>query len=88
MANDDIWFDRTVEELIPGERVCHLMQWWTFVARTDHPLYEGLQLVIWRRDSGEWSHDALRADQFVGEVHASSPEERRTELRKVLHLAG
>lgn len=59
----------------------------TFVARTDHPLYAGFQLVIWRMpaEAGiDWSHDALSPVQYVGEVIPATPEDREQALRSAL----
>ncbi len=39
-----------------------------FIARADHPVYRGLQLVIWRMGTGRWSHDALDPRQDVGTI--------------------
>lgn len=55
-----------------------------FVAEAAHPLYFGLRLVVWRLDSGEWSHDALSPRQDVGAVTPSSADERAARLRAVL----
>lgn len=38
-----------------------------FIARTQHPIWPHLQLVIWRMTGGRWSHDALDILQDVGE---------------------
>lgn len=39
----------------------------TFIARTPHPYYPGLDLVIWRLCDGELSLDALHPMQELGE---------------------
>lgn len=41
-----------------------------FIAQTDHPVFAGLRLVIWRMAGGRWSHDALSIDQelYHGEL--------------------
>lgn len=45
-----------------------------FVARTDHPVYNGLDLVVWRMGDGRWSHDALDPRQDIGTViHRGGP---------------
>lgn len=77
-----------VRELRPGDKVtlpapegpCSAV----FVAETAHPLYFGLRLVIWRLDSGEWSHDALSPRQDVGAATPSSADERAGRLRAAL----
>lgn len=60
--------DLRVRELLPGDtyttelpgepRAC-------FIAQTDHPVFPGLRLVIWRMTGGRWSHDALHAEQSI-----------------------
>lgn len=55
-----------------------------FVARIDHPLYPGLQLVVWWLANGTWSHDALADVQDVGSVTLATPEERTVNLRRAL----
>jgi hypothetical protein len=76
-----------VRDLVPGDVV------WReempgveaiFVARTDHPLFRSLQLVVWRMNDGTWSHDALDVDQEVGSVTLTTPEERLASLRRAL----
>ena len=76
----------TVRELVPGDVVNGPLGIIsaTFVASTDHPLYEGLQLVIWRMSDGSWSHDALRGDQEVGEPVSTDPDTRTAALRRAL----
>jgi hypothetical protein len=78
-------------DLIPGQRVTGFGQSAIFVARTDHPLYPGLQLVIWRMEGGGWpdteagwSLDPLDARQEVGEAQASTAEERTANLRAAI----
>lgn len=58
-----------VIDLTPGIRILepHNAISHTFVAQTSHPLYPGLQLVIWRMENREWSHDALSPLQDVGD---------------------
>ena len=74
----------TVEDLLPGDVVTSFFGSATFVARTDHPIWPGLQLVIWRMDDGSWSLDALSAQQEVGDVERGSRGARVVQLRKVL----
>lgn len=63
----------------------------TFIARCNHPYYEGLQLVIWRVPAnesdtdGSLSLDALSPMQDVGEPMESTPSERRENLHRALH---
>lgn len=76
----------TVRELIPGDVVSGplgVLQA-TYVGRTDHPIYPGLQLVIWRMSDGGWSHDALLADQEVGATEPTDAEGREAALRRAL----
>lgn len=76
-----------VNELKPGDIVSLPIggELATFVAQTTHPVYEGLQLVIWRMgtrfgEQGRWSHDALDHRQVVGTAWSNSEEERRVSL--------
>lgn len=73
-----------VMDLLPGDEVTLAGQKAVFVAETGHPLYFGLRLVVWRLDSGEWSHDALSPRQDVGAVTPSSADERTARLRAAL----
>lgn len=72
-----------VVEAFPGARAL-------YVTRTPHPLHPGLELVVWRLDTGEWSLDALSADQHVGELvdPPASPDARRDRLRAGIIGAG
>jgi hypothetical protein len=80
-----------VVDLIPGDLVEVHGARATFVARTAHPLYAGLDLVVWRLHAGGWqpeegwSHDALSSQQDVGTVLPSTDTERTTRLRAALH---
>jgi hypothetical protein len=78
----------TVMELLPGDEVSVVApegaKTAVFVAETAHPLWPSLRLVVWRLDSGEWSHDALSALQEVGTVRPSSSAERVERLRAAL----
>lgn len=72
----------TVSELKPGEIVSNpLGQRWCFVAQTEHPVWPALRLVIWRGEDGEWSHDALEAQQDVGESDHADAHTRIRRLR-------
>lgn len=60
----------------------------TYVAQTQHPIYTGLRLVIWRMPEGhmvgDWSHDALDPRQDVGEPIPSDAATREQVLRDAL----
>lgn len=75
-----------VVDLVPGDQVQLPMgAAGIFIARCPHPLYVGLDLVIWMTDHGI-SLDALNPMQDVGDV-ASKPEAsiRTANLRLALH---
>lgn len=74
-----------VIDLTPGDQVDHGLASGIFIARCPHPLYVGLDLVIWMTDHGI-SLDALNPLQDVGEV-ASRPDQsiRAGNLRMALH---
>lgn len=76
----------TVAELIPGDVIDGPLGILsaTFVSAAPHPLYASLQLVTWRMSDGEWMHDALHADQHVGEARAATPADREEALRQAL----
>lgn len=76
-----------VKDLIPGDVVFGPLGVVsaTFVSATEHPIYGGMQLVTWRMSDGEWSHDALRPDQYVGEAEPADAEAREAALRRALH---
>lgn len=80
----------TVADLTPGDRLTMSSpftetgeQSSTFVAQCPHPLYRGLQLVIWRMDDRTWSHDALDARQELPGTldRPDDPIERAQRLR-------
>jgi hypothetical protein len=75
-----------IDELTPGDLVTNagVGMFAVFIARTTHPIWPQLQLVIWRLDDGSWSHDALDARQEVGEISPSNEADRSTRLRKAL----
>lgn len=73
-----------VESLTPGDRVHLAGMSAVFVVRTQHPLWPHLALVVWRLDTGEWSHDALDFRQDVGEPEPATPELRVANLRAAL----
>lgn len=74
-------------DLTPGMRICdprggsH-----TFMAQCLHPLYRGMQLVIWRLADGTWSHDALSPIQEIGEVDNKYPDLAKN-LKEGFHRA-
>ncbi len=76
----------TVAELRPGDLVSNGGMSAVFVARAQHPLFAGFQLVIWRLLGGpeKWSHDALYLSQDVGEVQPGGADERVRRLRESL----
>jgi hypothetical protein len=70
-----------VEELVPGMKVnMPNGEQATFIIRTTHPIWQHLQLVVWRMPD-DWSHDALEARQDVGTVVPSTSYEREVNLR-------
>jgi len=77
-----------VLDLQPGDEVSLPGDSAVFIARTDHPLYIGLDLVIWRLADGSWSHDALNSRQVVGEVTPSTDVGRIDRLRTALLSTG
>lgn len=72
-----------VAGLLPGERITLGTTSAIYIAQTAHPVYPGLQLVLWRMDDGTWHHDALNALQDVGEPEPATPEEREENLRRL-----
>jgi hypothetical protein len=70
-------------ELVPGMRVNGLKTA-TFVAQTEHPIWQRLQLVIWKVDEQGWSLDALDYQQVVGEAVPSTLRQRQENLRRAL----
>ena len=70
-----------VSELVPGDRVRHVLDEATFVSRGPHPLYPGLALVTWCMSDGTWYHDALDPAQEVGVLVES---DRTDNLRAAL----
>ncbi len=71
-----------VRDLIPGDRVAVGPTSGIYITRAAHPRYVGLQLVVWRMDSGELSYDALSEAQEVGDVLIG--EDRMANLREAL----
>lgn len=74
----------TVAELLPGDEISQLDTSAVYIAQATHPLYPGLQLVIWRMPDGSWSHDALRASQVAGTAADRSYDARHARLRAAL----
>lgn len=56
----------------------------TFVAAIEHPLFDGLAMVIWKMEDGEWMHDALSWAQDIGEPEPQSIEVYKYNLRCAL----
>ena len=73
-----------VAQLLPGDEIHQLGMSAVYIAQTAHPLYPGLQLVIWRMSDGTWSHDALSAAQVVGMAADRSYDARHGRLREAL----
>ena len=73
-----------VADLVPGDVVRLGDDSATFVARTIHPLWSHLELVVWRMADGSWSHDALYISQYVGEVQAADVFARKAQLERAL----
>lgn len=73
-----------VIDLLPGDVVELAGKSAVFVARTTHPIWPTLELVIWRLERNTWSHDALSPLQVVGDCVAADPETRQARLRAAL----
>lgn len=69
-----------VQDLQPGDATATAC----FVARTAHPLWPDLQLVVWRMAHGGWSHDALDPRQVVGNLMPASSGVRTARLQAAL----
>lgn len=83
-----------VIELTPGDKIVGVgpegKRTATFLAQTKHPMYPGLQLVIWwLHEEGTWSFDALSPVQYVGKLETllgtCTHEQRQENLRTILH---
>lgn len=57
-----------VADLVGGDVVALDGRTATFIGRSHHPKYSGLELVVWRLDDGATSLDALDVLQVVGDV--------------------
>ena len=67
-----------VISLTPGDVVDNMGERYTFIARANHPIYIGLQLVIWRLADGSVAFDALHPrQQVVGVKVDSGPDNFR-----------
>jgi hypothetical protein len=77
-----------VQELRPGDVVEGPlgMGLATFIGAMPHPLYGGLQLVIWRMANGSVSFDALSPYQYVGNVPRMTPEYRKRTIEQALGI--
>lgn len=76
-----------VWDLMPGDLVSIATgESAVFIQNAPHPIWPHLCLVVWKLDSGAWSHDALDARQVVGFVRAEERElaPRLTRLREAL----
>lgn len=70
-----------VIDLQPGDRVVNGGRTAVFIARTRHPAWPALELVIWRLCDETICLDALRIQQEVGKViPVTSPAEQRDQL--------
>lgn len=70
-----------VIDLLPGDVVRLGDGSACFIARTAHPVYPTLQMVVWRLHTGEWSHDALDPAQVVGDRDEVDDDLRAKRLR-------
>lgn len=83
-----------VIDLTPGDRITsmgidgdiHA----TFLVQSKHPIYPGLQLVVWwMHEEARWSFDALSPIQQVGVLDAPlgtfTHQQRQSNLRTILH---
>lgn len=64
-----------IRELISGMRF--KMPWGgssVYVSQSAHPLYRGLQLVVWIDEEGRVMLDALDAEQDIGDPRPDWPE--------------
>lgn len=77
----------TVAELTPGDLVVNTGRSAVFIARTQHPLWPKLQLVIWHlheADGSRWSLDALDSRQEVGDINPTNDADRAQRVRSAL----
>jgi hypothetical protein len=57
-----------VLDLVPGDLIRNVDREALYVEQAPHPLYRGMQLVIWKLADGTWSLDALYIYQETGEL--------------------
>jgi hypothetical protein len=73
-----------VMDLQPGQRIHVGGMSAIFVARTRHPIWPTMQLVVWKMDDGTWSHDALSMTQDVGQPDPWTVESLLGNLKEAL----
>jgi hypothetical protein len=74
-----------IEELIAGDQVTQGGMVGIFICRMKHPLYDGLDQVIWYLPlESRYSFDALHFRQEVGEVTPSTQTDRVERLQTFL----
>jgi hypothetical protein len=73
-----------VQDLVGGDVIDIGGRRGTFIGRSDHPTYRGLQLVVWKLDDGTWSFDALSPVQHVGELVSARGAENVARLRSTV----
>jgi len=69
-----------VYELTPGDVITVGESRATFIARTQHPLYPSLCLVVWVLDNGQISLDALASVQDIGNPYGGGKNALRDAL--------
>jgi hypothetical protein len=75
----------TVEQLIPGDQVMHGSMIAVYICRMKHPVYRGLDQVIWYLPAeSSYSFDALHFMQEVGDVIPSTQQDRVDRLQTFL----
>jgi hypothetical protein len=77
-----------VYELTPGDIVEIGKSKATFIARTSHPLFTNLSLVVWVLDSGKTSLDALSPLQDVGNAYGGGKNALRAALLEKKRMEG
>lgn len=73
----------TVESLIPGDEVKLSGRTAVFIGLGLYPGSATLRTVVWKLDTGEFSVDALRHDQEVGEIISTGNNRERLLLSLV-----
>lgn len=56
-----------VQDLQPGDVIEIVGEKAVYITRSSHPVYRGLDLVIWKLEDGTYSFDALHCKQEIGE---------------------